>query len=82
MDAITSILTVVFVAILLTVALTFGFVLMAFILSVALVTALLMALRGWWYRWRFVRGATQREENKVIEVEYRDISHTTDKEDV
>ncbi len=76
MDAVTSILTVIFVAILLTVAVTFGFMLLAFILGVALVTAVLIYLREWWYRWRFLRGASrhERQEDKIIEVEYEDIT--------
>jgi len=76
MDAIGSILTAIFIAILIGVTLTFGFAIIAFILCVALVTTALIFIRQWWYRWRFVKNATKQErsDNKVIEGDYKDIS--------
>lgn len=80
MDAVASIILVIFIATLIAVAVVFGFALLAFILSVALVTALLVVVREKWYRWRFISRARSMEaENPtVIEVEYQDITQKDD----
>jgi len=76
METVFSILTVIFIAILLTTALTFGFTILVFFLSVALLTAVLIFLRGLWFRWLFLRSASQQERQaiNIIETEYTDIT--------
>ncbi len=77
MDFLLSALTVLFVALLLAAAVTFGFVLLVWFLAVAFVIAAGVLIREWWRRWRFVRNAEQRPP-KVIDAEYKDITHRED----
>lgn len=80
MDFISSVLTGIFIAILVGVTLTFGLALLAWCVFVAVVFAVIVVARDRWRRWRFVRSGTPEPEQKakritVIEAEYEDITH-------
>ena len=75
MDIILTVLGVVFVTLLLIAAFTLGSALLMFFLAVAFTTALLIQLREFWRRWRFMRGADVRPRGqKVIEGDYKDVT--------
>lgn len=80
METIASILTVIFVGLLVAGALTFGFALLIwFGLFAAIVTALVM-MKHLWYRWRFMRTNGQQEPDiQIIEVDYEEVP--SDKDD-
>jgi membrane protein implicated in regulation of membrane protease activity len=81
MDIVLSLFSIIFIAMLLTVAVTFGFAILTFFVAIALVTALLITGREVWRRWRFVRNANQpQERTHVIEGEYEVITHEEKKE--
>jgi hypothetical protein len=76
MDIALSIFGIIFVAVLLTTAVTFGFAILAFFVAIAFVTAFLITGREIWRRWWFVQHADRRQEHKhVIEGEYEIIAH-------
>lgn len=81
MDAFFSILGIIFVTLLIAAALTFGITIILFFLGVAFLTAFLIMLREYWYRWRFVHRASKHEKEAqgVIEADYTDITHSKDK---
>ena len=75
MDIIFTIAGVIFIALMLTAALTFGFALISFFVAVTCVTAFLIAMREFFRRWRFVQQAeSHRTAEKMIEGEYKDIT--------
>lgn len=77
MDALGTILTAIFVALIIAAALTFGFTILIFFMCVALLTLVLVGIREFWYRWRFVSRATRQEKEThgVIEADYKDITN-------
>lgn len=83
MDIIFSVISVIFVGILIAVSLTFGFALLGFVLAVGFVTVLLMYLKGVWYRWRFIKNATppERKDETIIEGDYEVITTEDKKEE-
>jgi membrane protein implicated in regulation of membrane protease activity len=83
METIASILTVIFVGLLVAGALTFGFALLIwFGLFAAIVTALVM-LKHLWYRWRFMQTSGRQETDvQIIEVDYEDISSQKDDDSI
>ena len=75
MHVIGTILSAMFIALLIGVALTFGLALMGAILIVALSTALLFYGKQAWIRWRFKQNATESENGvRIIEAEYTEIT--------
>lgn len=78
MDFLVTVLAVLFVALLVGAAVTFGFVLFVWFVALALVIAVSMLLRDWWRRWYFLRHAAPRDDSQVIEGEYKDITHRRD----
>ncbi len=75
MHIIGTILSVMFIALLVGIALTFGLALMGAILIVAFVTALIFYGQQAWLRWRFKQNATESENGvRIIEAEYTEIS--------
>lgn len=82
MDFLLSFLTVVFVALLIAAALTFGFVLIVWFAAAATLIALYVLIRQWWERWRFLRANKgQGDQTNVIDVHYTEISSDR-KEDI
>jgi hypothetical protein len=80
MDFLFSALAVLFVALLVAAAVTFGFVLLVWFVALAVLIGASVFLREWWRRWYFLRHAAPREESsQVIEAEYKDI---TDRRDI
>ena len=81
MDTVTTIISVFFIGLLIIAAVTFGFALLVFLISVAVVTAMLVYGQQLLLRWNFIRSATRAEQKppanspKVIDVEYEDISN-------
>lgn len=76
MEAIASVLTVIFVGLLVAGALTFGFALLIwFGLFAAVITGLVM-LKHLFYRWRFMQNNEMppEAEMQIIEVDYEDVS--------
>ena len=73
MEFLLSLFTVLFVALILATALTFGFALLLWIMVAAAVLTVAIFLRQLFLRWKFVRGATPTPPD-VIEGEWRDIS--------
>ena len=84
MDILFSAVSIIFIAIMIAVAVTFGFALLGFVLAVGLVTILLVYLKGLWHRWRFVQNATYREpkDDTIIEVDYEVIKTEEKKEEL
>ncbi|MFW0777045.1 MAG: hypothetical protein ACN2B6_04935 [Rickettsiales bacterium] len=81
MDIIGSIISIIFIGILVAVAVTFGFALLGFVLAVAFVTLLLVYLKSVWYRWRFVKNARpEQTDDTVIEADY-EVIKTEDKKE-
>ena len=80
MDFVVSLLTVIFIAVLIGTAFTFGAALLVAILVFSIITALFFFARQYIDRWLFVRGAQKREQEQgkttitVIEAEYEDLS--------
>ncbi|MCE2926411.1 MAG: hypothetical protein LW823_02015 [Rickettsiales bacterium] len=77
MDIIGTLLSIVFISILIALAVTFGFAMLLFILAVAVVTAVLVLLRNGFTRWRFIKSVSRQEQSsiKVIDGDYKDITH-------
>ena len=73
MDILLSVLTVMFIALLLGVAVTFGLVLVVWFAGLAVAVAAVVFIRQAWYRWRFLRSGKM-PPTDVIEGEYKDIS--------
>lgn len=82
MHIIGTILSAIFVALLIGVALTFGLALMGAILIVAFGTALLFYGQQAWLRWRFKQNANDSENSengvRIIEAEYTEITRKDD----
>jgi energy-converting hydrogenase Eha subunit E len=76
MDLISTILSVLAIAVLITLAFAFGMAMLVFIAAVAVVTGVLVLLRGLFTRWNFERQvqAQEQKQRPVIETEYRVIS--------
>lgn len=80
MDIVFSVLSVVFIGLIVAVAIVFGFVIFAWIMLAAILFAALMYLRSLWFRWVFVHRNTPHKTRtppdgpRVIEGEYRDIT--------
>ena len=79
MEFLSSALFVLFLALMIAAAVTFGFALLVWFVAVAMLLGTAMLLRQWWWRWRFLRSARKQEPPGVIEGEYKDIS---DKEEL
>jgi len=74
MEFLISMISVIFVALLVGAALMFGFVLLAWFTLVVMVFTAFMLVRNWYIR-RFHREATPRQSPPVIvDVEFKDIS--------
>lgn len=73
MEIVLSFLTVVFVALIIGTALAFGFVILMWVIGVAVLLTVLLFLRETIRRWLFVRHARP-ETPDVIEGDYKDIS--------
>jgi hypothetical protein len=73
MDFVVTILASIFIGLLLMVALSFSFVLLAWFVAVALAATAFMLVKQWYYRWRFLHDAKVRPP-RVIDAEYKDIT--------
>ena len=78
MHVIGTILSAIFVALLIGVSLTFGLALMGALILVALGTAAIFYGKQIWLRWRFKQNAMQSENNnnvnvRIIEAEYTEV---------
>ncbi len=79
MHIIGTILSALFIALLVGVALTFGLALMGAILIVALAATLLLYGKQLWLRWRFKENASRAEGGvRIIEAEYTEIQRKED----
>lgn len=75
MEIIGTIISVIFIGLILAFAFTVGFTLILWIIGVSVVLTVLVMLREVWRRWWFVRSHPIRDEPpRIIEGEYRDIS--------
>lgn len=79
MDFLISVLTVIFVIVLIGTAFTFGAALLIAILIFSVVTAMFFFARQYFDRWMFVHSARKREQESqatvtIIETEYEDLS--------
>lgn len=76
MDFLASLVTIIVVALVLAAAITFGLILLAWIVGIGVAVAIAIMLRNAWYRWR--HGPPQHihteSHSDIIEVEYQDIS--------
>ena len=70
----------IFIALAVFVALTCGFMLLMWFIGIAVAASILVMMRSWFMRWRFLYWARDRTPLKkkppqqIIEVDYRDIS--------
>jgi hypothetical protein len=74
MEVLFTILTVIFVALILAAALTIGFSLLVWCIITAIAVSMFLMLRERWRRFMFVRRSARPESTKVIEGEYKDIT--------
>jgi hypothetical protein len=76
MEIVFSIITIIFVGIVLGLALTFGLVLIVWLVGLAMIVTAISLLRGQLRRWRFVRNAEYHEKNdvRIIDADYKDIT--------
>ena len=79
MELLGTILTGLFVALILATAVTFGFALIIWFAIAGVTLAILFLLREWWRRWMFLRRGKMQEHDaqnvRIIEVDYEDISN-------
>jgi|GEM_PF-4566546 len=84
MDILFSAISVIFIALIVAAAVTFGFIILVWVMVAAFVFSLLMYVRTMWRRWRFVHGNAppkqprSRQAPKIIDAEYTDVSDITD----
>jgi hypothetical protein len=77
MDAILSVLTVIFIAISLVVAFTLGFALLIWFAIFALIVTGFIFLRQFWWRWRFTSSnKSSTQQSKIIEVDYEEVNYS------
>ena len=75
MDILSTLVLAVFVTLLIVASITFGFVLLAVFMGIAIVAAALIMIRRLWWRWRFTHSPTNKPKDpNVIDVEYQDIT--------
>lgn len=81
MEFIGSVITVIFVAIIIGTALTLGGALLLTIIGVSILMMFFFLLRGYFMRWRFVHNAEKRENEAargehitIIETDYEDMT--------
>ena len=72
MDFILSILSFVFVGLIVVAALTIGFSLLLWFTAIGVVISLIIIARQYWYRWKFLRN--HQESTKIIEGVYKEIT--------
>jgi membrane protein implicated in regulation of membrane protease activity len=73
MDFILTVITFIFVALILALAVTVGFWLLMWCIAVGLLFTIIIKLRQQWLRWRFVKNAEPATPD-VIEGVFRDIT--------
>jgi hypothetical protein len=77
MDIIFSVLSAIFIALVLAAAVTFGFIILVWIIAAALALAVLVSLRNLWRRWWFLHNSAPPRPSRrpdVIEGDYKDIT--------
>lgn len=73
MEFLLSVLSVLFIALILATALTFGFALFIWFAIAAAIVSVMMVIRELWRRWWFIHHASPPPD--VIDAEYKDISN-------
>ncbi len=80
MEIIFGILFALFVALIVVLALWFGLFMLGFALAAGIIGFCIMMVQQWWLRRRFTRGSGG--DSTIIEVEYKDITQPSRKEDL